>query len=714
MVMSSTLAGIRNAFMGLIVLIAALAAIATVNSDAALASSESASSPVLPDGRGYEKVSPNENDDGNVYMDWPVELAENPGGYTTLPFEAASDGNAVVYIGEPSEEGGIGHEGGNDGNQYLARRNVDGRWEASNIMPPSDENFTIPVYQSFSPDLTQGLLVTNSGSPLVEAAPAAHYFVPYAHNFQTGAYESLLPAVPPDRSYQAFGAYETANATKKLQPVFAGSTTDFSHVLYMANDALTPGASDGGEEDNNLYDFTAGSLHLVNVLPDGVQEQNAVFGGPVIPPAEPGYKKNDPDFSHVISEDGSRIFWTGQGENRNIYMREGDTRTVQVDAGAGGEGQYWTATPSGSKVLFTKNGDLYEYDVETGQTTDLVPSGEVQGVVGTSDDLSYVYFVADAALAPQATQGTCSSDECNLYVLHAGEPIRFISKLAEKDDTTSPTSFYFQDGDWEGALGQKEAEVTSEGKQVLFSSILPLTGYDNNKEEELYAYEYEVAKLRCISCNRTGEPPQGNYSAFLPVSHQGTYSLHWMSSDGSRVFFNSRDPLVAQDTNGVNDVYEWERDGSGACAEAEGCIYLISGGTAGEGNFLVDASASGDDVFFTTRAKLVAEDQNENVDVYDAHVGAAPPPAEPQCTGTGCQGVPSAPAVFSTPSSVTYNGVGNFPHAEGKPKKKARAKKTAPAKHKRKQRDGKRKGSRKARRAGVGMHRSVDGNGRSK
>jgi len=35
--------------------------------------------------------------------------------------------------------------------------------------------------------------------------------------------------------------------------------------------------------------------------------------------------------------------------------------------------------------------------------------------------------------------------------------------------------------------------------------------------------------------------------------------------------------------------------------------------------------------------------------------------AEPVCTGSGCQGVPGAPPIFSTPSSVTFNGIGNFP-----------------------------------------------------
>ncbi len=737
MVTSRRSAGAGHVRTQLLVLAAIFSLTVTMLSLSTRAMGSPSGVPVLPDGRGYEKVSPNNNADGNVYAAWPLGLA-NEGGWTYLPFDVASSGNAVAYIGGPSEEGGIGRTGSDAGNQYVARRNSTGRWEAENVTPPSDEFFTVPTYQAFSPDLTHGLLDTDSAIPLAAGAPANpnHLYVPYARDFSTGAYTSLMPTMPPNReSKYEFGAYEISNAGEDypLEPIFAGATADFSHVLYMANDALSPEAVDSGEEDNNLYDFTDGSLHLVNVLLDGTPEPNAVFGGPVIPPES--REVNGPDFDHAISEDGNRIFWTGRGSNRNIYMRENGTRTVQIDAGAGGGGQYWTATPDGSKVLFVKSGDLYEYDVETEQTTDLVPGGEVQGLTGTSEDLSYVYFAAGAALAPEAEPQTCDpnsleSTDCNLYVLHQGEPVRFIAQLSGKDSFTKPTSFYFHDGDWQGGMGQREAQVTPSGGTVLFSSVKPLTGYENinsegKRTEELFVYEYAGKALRCISCDRGAEHPARTESSWLPVSYQDTYSDNWMSVDGSRVFFDSQNALVPQDTNGKTDVYEWERAGSGTCpsAEAEGCIYLISNGTAGEGNYLIGASSVGNDVFFTTRAKLVAEDGNENIDIYDAHVGAVEPPVPPQCTGTGCQGLPSAPPVFSTPSSVTYNGVGNFApepkvatktkNATKKTKKKVKVEKRRKA-HKSRRKAGKAKKSARGRGHGSSAHGLTVSYGRSK
>ena len=134
-----------------------------------------------------------------------------------------------------------------------------------------------------------------------------------------------------------------------------------------------------------------------------------------------------------------------------------------------------------------------------------------------------------------------------------------------------------------------------------------------------------------------------------------------MSGDGSRVFFDSEESLVAQDTNGRQDVYEWERSGSGTCHEQSGCVYLLSGGTSFSGSWLLGAGLSGNDVFFVTRARLVPQDQNENDDLYDARVDGVLPVAAPACTGTGCQGVPAPPPPFATPPSVTFSGVGDFP-----------------------------------------------------
>jgi hypothetical protein len=608
----------------------------------------------LPDGRGYEKVSPNENGNGNTYQPLPIVLSTSEGGYTELPFEAAPDGNAVTYVGDPPESGGIGNEGGDAGNQYLARRVTGGGWAVTDIDPPSSNTTNRPHYEAFSPNLSSGFLVTNDPPPNGVNGPAGFNTI-YRQDLGTGAYEPLFTVTPPHRAPEEFFAAEILSNSPVAAAAYAGSSTDLKASIFMVNDTLTSSAVDGGPGENNLYETRDGALELVNVLPDGSTEPNAVFGG--IPNPESAF--DAPSLEHVISEDGKRVFWTDLSTG-DLYLREDGTRTVQVDASVGGGGRFWTATPGGSEALFLKGGDLYKYEVDNAQTTDLIPGGGVQGIVATTADLSYVYFVAQAALAPGAEYQACEA-LCNLYVLHSGEPIKFISRLSANDNEGAQTS-YAKTGDWRPDMGAREAEVTPDGRDLAFVSTLPLTGYDNKGHEEVYEYEFYGNKLYCASCVPSGEEESQTYAyAFPPVSHTNTYVTRWVSDDGNEVFFDTNMALVPQDTDAAVDVYEWEHDGSGSCTRSQGCVYLLSGGSSSEGSFLIETSASGEDVFFTTRTQLVPEDRNENIDVYDATTKVAHPSTPPQCTGTGCQGSPSAPPVFATPSSVTYNGVGNFP-----------------------------------------------------
>jgi hypothetical protein len=206
--------------------------------------------------------------------------------------------------------------------------------------------------------------------------------------------------------------------------------------------------------------------------------------------------------------------------------------------------------------------------------------------------------------------------------------------------------------------------------------------------QEVYVYDSEAGvdgSLFCASCARDGLKAEANpvteiapLGGFLPVSDSLTVQPVLISEDGSRVFFDANEPLVPSDTNGEIDVYEWERDGSGACAESGGCVYPLSGGTVPTSSWLIGADATGNNVFFVTRAQLAPEDTNEAYDVYDSRVDGLQPVLPPACSGTGCQGVPAQSPTFATPSSVTFEGVGNFaPPVEAtapvvKPKPKAK------------------------------------------
>ena len=370
--------------------------------------------------------------------------------------------------------------------------------------------------------------------------------------------------------------------------------------------------------------------------------------------------------------------------------------TVLVSSG----GEFWGASSDGSKILFTKGGDLFEYDVDAEATRDLTPGGSVLGVLGLSEDASDVYFVAETMLASNENShgDKPEAGRPNLYVDGRGET-RFIATLSPEDDAL-PIVGVSTEGDWSASLNSRTAEVSTDGRSVEFMSRRSLTGYDNqggcNERgggavgcAEVFVYDSDSRQLSCASCNPSGEPPVsavglvGDASflvggAFLPTPISGggvltDHQLRTISTDGGRVFFDTAEPLVSTDTNGAPDVYEWERSGSGTCLEPRGCIYLISAAASDEEAIFLDASANGDDIFFTTRGQLVPQDKNEQVDLYDARVNGGFTQTSTECTGAGCQGAPPAPPIFATPASVTFHGAGNFLVAQPAKAKSLRA-----------------------------------------
>lgn len=670
------------------------------------------SSLTLPDNRAYELVSP-VHDESNLEVDAPLP----PGNYSTLEdhfseqvYRASMDGNAVAYGGDPPSSEGNGSQGGGIGNQYVAVRTSRG-WQASDVTPVASPASPETGYRAFSSDLSTGFVITfNSVKqgvlPLTADAPA-NCSVVYSRN--ASGYRAL------------FSSTETPGFCGT--PVFAGGNAGtsavpgYSHLLFETEAALTePAVAAEAEEDEyNLYESVNGQVRLVNVLPGGEPDPNATFGGPsstAFGTPEPG-EEGQPDFSNVISADGSRVFWTDR-KTGNLYVREDATVTVPVSAGAEAA-RFWTATPDGRYAFYTEGEKLWRFDMDAKTRVELAGTGAaVKGVIGineTGEDGAYVYFVAGGVLADneniekeKAESGNCqaidgnseeqegripSGHACNVYVLNGGGSPTFIATLSANNNNFSRLE-HAHNGDWQASLGNRTAEVTPDGRHLVFTARQRLTGYNNlvrNESQlegapETFVYDAGSGRISCASCNPTGEPPTpiaalgaGSFTADVgavePVAwifRGGTTFMHrWINEAGTMVFFSTAEALVPQDTNGYEDAYEWEQEGSApSCPEAArpradgGCLFLLSGGQKDDASAFVDASADGSDAFFTTRERLAPQDMNENMDLYDARVNGGFTGFSLACTGTGCQGVPPAPPIFATPSSVTFNGVGNF------------------------------------------------------
>jgi hypothetical protein len=367
--------------------------------------------------------------------------------------------------------------------------------------------------------------------------------------------------------------------------------------------------------------------------------------------------------------------------------------------------RYWGASTDGSKVFFTSmseltndantgpadnKANLYEYNIENGALTDLTvdtnagdPYGaDVLGLVTASDDGSYVYFVAKGYLAEHATSG-----RPNLYLYHAGK-VGFIATLAS---ATSDNETNLEEGgdsrDWYGAQPSYEnqtafvfgpehhsARVSSGGTSLAFESERPLTGYDSEAAQpgdcatdferskirctEVYVYNARTAQLTCASCNPSGSRPLGpssleNYGSGEGYGGFSYFEPRNFSENGERLFFQSGDALVPHDTDGEQDVYEYEKEH----------VYPISNVAGDQASYFLDASKSGNDVFIATSDQLLPSDTDSRIDAYDVRVAGGFPISvmPPACdNGDSCKApVSPQPALFGPPASATFTGAGN-------------------------------------------------------
>jgi hypothetical protein len=659
----------------------------------------------LPDGRVYEMVTPVHDLDGNVYVPYAAgEPSLSQGIETTYPFQAASDGNAVTYIGDASI-GGNGSTGKGVGEQYLARRLTGGGWQQT-VLQPAAHIGGGTYFQGFSRELATGVVASgseplqsvDSEPPLAADVPRGYYGLYTRDDFgaQTGPEEALYQplftnSVVFNRNENEFGV--STSVTSENQhggpPAFAGESA--GGLFFEANDDLTAGDNPlrpgldakikaeikAGEESDFLYESVAdGVPNLVSVLPDGEVAPNATFGAPAIG----NQRRNTPDFDGVISPDGRWVYWTDEATG-TIFVRVGGSATVQVSAGAA---RYWTSAGDGRYAFYVEGGELFRYDAESGAREPLTAAdADVQGVLGASEDGEDVYAVTSSILAGSGASGEGAlpvkepgpEGLVNLYLLpHGGSPV-FIATLSAADgrdaepmSSTSLGSNHGDEfGDWQAGLGNRTAGVSADGVAFMSNQPLPAVGFPNGypgHADQVYMYQPAGNQLFCVSCSSSNAPQGGGVVAFLPVSWSAAHRPEWVADGGNRVFFDSEVPLVPQDTNGRQDVYEWEHEGTGGCTSSSavngGCVYLLSGGTGEAASWFIGASESGGDVFIASRAQLTPEGDNEAFKLFDARVGGVRPVSEPFCTGTGCQGPPEPAPIFATPASVTFTGVGNF------------------------------------------------------
>jgi len=511
------------------------------------------------------------------------------------------------------------------------------------------------------------------------------------------------------------GLYEWASGTPLdlvsvlpgIAPVPASEPWLGDHGRNVRNAISSDGSrvfwTNGGGDEGPLFVRDAAKGETIQV--------NAAQG--VVEPGEEEIAEGlDTVHFQGASSDGSRVLFTDAWPLTTTSTLEPLSKEESIEE-----------PPEGARAL-GRPADLYEFDVTTGVLKDLTPdnhAGETADVLGTlpgiSEDGSYVYFVANGVLAPGAQPGDCPrtkpllpqpEDSCNLYLSepdqeHPGQRRTILIARLSAEDA----------GDWggghspPGSLGGVSSQVSSDGRYLAFMSERELTGYHNvdaspqakgAHDQEVFLYDAAAGRLVCASCNPGGGAPHGVFDTEeageglgLLVDRPETWNGHWLAASvpgwtliglnnpvaehqsryltsSGRLFFNSPDALVEQAKSGKENVYEYEPEGVGSCRRPGGCVALISSGISTRESAFLDASATGNDVFFLTAARLVPQDTDENFDIYDARVCGTPetqpclqlpPPPPPPCKGEGCRPPGSPPPSFSLPPSATFSGPSN-------------------------------------------------------
>ncbi len=675
----------------------------------------------LPDNRAWEMVSPADKHGGRI------AAPEAPqGGHV----QGAANGEALAYLSYGSLEANPQGSRLIEQSSELSRRGAGGAWSTADLTAP--HTATTPFtsgsgleYKLFSTNLERALMEPRDCTPL---SPQASERTPYLReNSSPPTYTPLVTAANVGEGTPPFGGNCLEHVGGAVGVL--GATPDMSHIVLGSSVPLLEGAA-----NYSLYEWTGGVLEPLSVPPGGEQAIQAELGSGRASVQGAISEDGSRFFWTAVGSGGSGLYLrdTAHGETTRLDEEQpgafgtGAVAPLFQAASTDGSVALFTDTQNLTEDANEEGADLYRWVAEgaggceaaggcledlSAGVANFGESAEVQGLLpGIAEDGSSAYLVArgvlatneGAALDPATGEREhAAPGQLNLYVWREGQGMRFVATLAEADTP-----------DWGGPVDSNgvfyayklTATASPSGRYLAFMSKLPLTGYDNRdaaggeRAQEVFRYDSQTDDLTCVSCDPSGARPHAlvpgpdagqlseefdpnqlwggvEVAAVVPEAMKPTaggnslYRPRFIQDDG-RVFFNAADSLVAADSNGDGDVYEYEPTGVGSCSPSSGdagtatlpggCVSLISSGTAEGTSAFIDASEGARDVFFYSPAQLSVTDTDNELDVYDAREAGEPARLEPiaECQGEACQ-PPASPPAVQTPASASFRGPGN-------------------------------------------------------
>lgn len=578
----------------------------------------------LPDCRAFEQVSPVEKGVSEIDIRSPHVQAAPQGGAVSFGSLNALPGAASSPIQSA----------------YVARRGASD-WSTAQIDPPETNRLSqlLRPTRWISESLDRAV-----DASLLSLAPGAldgHEHV-YVHDLLSGEREVAIQ-LPIQTWTPLFGIF-----VDPFDGPIWGASSDLSHFVFQfAGPPLVDDAPEGREV---AYEWADGELRLVGRDVDGSPFPNSISKGE----ARIG--------SRTISDDGSRIYFSAASgiAGGPLYLRENGTSTTLV-SGSQKTGDDPTVPISVTLLSTTADGRYAFFTTERVMTDE--PVAEPVGANYTALLYRYDAETKDIELLVDTTVGLPVANGLFVWrVSNGGERVYFESNVQLTPDagpTGDPSLYVWQESgvEYVGPLSGEstlQIQLSPDGRFAALKSVAPLDGvvrssnpncpagkppFDNNPEGicyEVYAYDAQTDALTCASCLASGES-RGNAGLGMYPIRGNSFDPRAALADGT-VYFDTPNRLVSEDVNGVRDVYEWRA----------GTVRLLSSGTDTSPASFVEASAEGTDVFAMTRGRLVAQDRDNAMDVYDIRRGGGLAvqnqfSSRSGCEGEACQGSPGAP-----------------------------------------------------------------------
>jgi len=603
-------------------------------------------SALLPDCRAYELVTPPDTN-GRPLLGTTREINS----FTTR--QVSPDGEKVPFKVEGGSLPGFGGTGSSLGDPYLATRTSTG-WSTGYIGPTGAETVQV-IPGSGSPDQGYTFWVAQvAGSAVLEGQQTTYVRFPDGHSEVVGQ-----------------GSLGRIDAGALGQLISEGGT----HIIFTsrANTGavqLEPNAAPDGTK--SVYDRVPNPV-------TGERETKVVS----LKPGDIPFGANEDAIYTGASLDGEGVvFRVGS----KLYLRYQNSETFEI-----GEGLTFAGiAEGGARAFYLQGGDLKAFDVGNEAVVEFSDSGDVTPVF-VAQDGSAAYFVSPSVLTgvPNPNGEEPQLGAQNLYLSKEGA-ISFVGVVTDRDVEGEPISgFETVDGlglwvvaanpQFPGRFGVVPARSTPDGNVLLFKSRASLSDYDSDGKAQIYRYDSPAGQLECLSCNPTGAPSSDD-ATLQTEKREGIplfFSQAWLENlraDGKRAFFESSEPLVPGDSDGLKDVYEWEAQGVGTCARSQGCLHLISSPGSLRGEYLWAISPSGDDVFFLSSDLLVKADADLTPSIYDARVdGGFVEASPPVCEGEGCRPRLSPPPPLpGADTQIRGSGDNVKPRRCGKGKRKVK------------------------------------------